>query len=95
MFDLSGKRKAARKQLALLEAYRSVFASRDGQLVLADILSTADFFRAAPVDGALAHHNGMRTLAADILNKAKVAEDVEAMTALADAAYRQLQETDE
>ncbi|WP_343561734.1 Bbp19 family protein [Kiloniella sp. b19] len=72
MFGLNSKG----HQAALLQAYREIFASEQGRRVLADILSTAGAFRASEDIAALAHDNGKRALAFDIVNKASIPEDI-------------------
>ena len=64
------------KQARLLEAYNDVFQSTQGQLVLADILKTAGAFRASEDVSALAHDNGKRALAFDIVNKASIPPEI-------------------
>lgn len=95
MFKTKKQKEALKAQHRLLEAYKAVFGSDQGRLVLQDILGTAGFFSPTAPDGHLAHHNGMRSVAIDILNKTKIAENFELMAELADAAYRQHEEDDE
>ncbi|WP_085905904.1 hypothetical protein [Kiloniella majae] len=81
-----------KKQHELVEAYSRIFATDDGQVVLADILDQAQAFEATPPDGPSEFNDGKRAVAFDILRKASVSPELRAE--LAKAAYLK-QEEDE
>ena len=74
-----------KKQHELVDAYNRVFSTKDGQLVLADILDQAQAFEATPPDGPSEFNDGKRAVAFDILRKSSVSADLRAE--LARAAY--------
>ncbi|WP_085905846.1 hypothetical protein [Kiloniella majae] len=78
------------KQHELVEAYSRLFASSDGQIVLADILDQAQAFEATPPDGPSVFNDGKRAVAFDILRKASVSSDLRAE--LAKATYLKQEE---
>ncbi len=82
---LKGWNFSLKKQHELVDAYARLFASADGQLVLADILDQAAAFEATPPGGPSVFNDGKRAIAFDILRKASISADLRAE--LAKAAY--------
>ena len=59
--------KAAKRQIATIDAYSRVFGSPDGQLVLVDLIKKAGVLEATHEPGMADYNNGRRSLALDIM----------------------------
>ncbi|MEH6633488.1 MAG: hypothetical protein V7776_21945 [Halopseudomonas aestusnigri] len=82
---LKGWSFSLKKQHELIDAYGRLFATADGQLVMADMLDQAGAFEATVPGGPSVFNDGKRAIVFDILRKASVSADLRAE--LAKAAY--------